>query len=279
MTHSQLMTLRVSEQAVLWWCLAAVVVALCRPVGARRQLRVAGGAIALGLAALATALLPDHGPGGALRNVLPAAFVLGAYWLAGTFFMAPQPVLETRLLGIDHWLLWRLRLEARLTSGSRWVLEALEAAYLAVYAMLPLGAWAAWHHAGTGGVDRYWTVVFLSEASCYLALAWLQTRPPRDLEPWAATLRLRSAFRLANEAILTHGSHHMNTIPSGHAAGAVAVAVALGWLHSPLAPVFGVVAIAICIATVIGRYHFVVDTVAGAAVAVAWWLVIRAFHW
>ena len=69
----------------------------------------------------------------------------------------------------------------------------------------------------------------------------------------------------------------MNTIPSGHAAGAVAVAITLGWLHSPLAPVFGLVALAICIATVVGRYHFVVDTVAGAAVAVTWWLAVRAF--
>ena len=157
------------------------------------------------------------------------------------------------------------------------MLTALEVAYLAVSAMLPLGAWAAWHHAGTPGVDRYWSVVFLSEASCYLALAWLQTRPPRLLEPWAAVLSGRSGFRLANETILTYGSHHMNTIPSGHAAGAVAVAVALGWLQSPLTPAFGLVAIAICVATVVGRYHFVVDTVAGAGVAVIWWLVVRVF--
>ena len=68
----------------------------------------------------------------------------------------------------------------------------------------------------------------------------------------------------------------MNTIPSGHAAGAVAVALALAWLHSPLAPLFGVVAVAICIATVVGRYHFLVDTVAGALVGIAAWLVVRA---
>lgn len=125
--------------------------------------------------------------------------------------------------------------------------------------MLPLGAWAAWSQGRTAAVDRYWTVVFLAESSCYLALAWLQTRPPRALEPWAARLRTRSVVRHANEAVLTHGSHRMNTIPSGHAAGAVAVALA------------------VCVATVVGRYHFLVDTVAGALVGIVAWLVVRAW--
>jgi len=122
-------------------------------------------------------------------------------------------------------------------------------------------------------------VVFLSEASCYIALAWLQTRPPRALEPWASSIRERSIFRQANEVVLTHGSHHMNTLPSGHAAGAVAVALALSSLRAPTAPLFGAAAVAICIATVVGRYHFLVDTVAGVAVAVGWWCIVTNVVW
>lgn len=276
MTHSLLMDLRVSELVVVCWCAVAALVGLVRPLGTRKRGRVLGGSLALGLAAVAAARLPPEGLTGGLRNLMPALFVLGAYWVAGAYFIAPQPALEHRLLAVDHWALGALDLETRLTTGPRWVLEWLEAAYFGVYAMLPLGAWAAWSQGRVAAVDRYWTVVFLAESSCYLALAWLQTRPPRALEPWAARLRARSVFRYANEAVLTHGSHHMNTIPSGHAAGAVAVAVALAGLHSPLAPLFGVVAVAICIATVVGRYHFLVDTVAGALVGIAAWLVVRA---
>ena len=65
----------------------------------------------------------------------------------------------------------------------------------------------------------------------------------------------------------------MNTFPSGHAAGSLAVAFAvigtLPWTGALLL----VLAAAICVACVVGRYHYVVDVVAGAAVALAAWLV------
>jgi hypothetical protein len=242
----------------------------------RARLRVIGEALLLAVAALATACLPDEGVAAVVRNVAPALFVLWAYWLAGGFFVAPQPWLEARLLSMDRRLLAPLRLEHRLTGG--W-LQVLESAYLSVYAVLPLGAWSAWTRGGSTGVDAYWSVVFVSEASCYLALAWLQTRPPRELEPWAASLRTRSLIRRANETVLTRGSHHMNTIPSGHAAGAVAVALALWSQQAAGAWIFGVLDLAICIATVVGRYHFVLDTVAGAAVAMGWWWMITGVGW
>ena len=276
MTHSLLMDARTSELAVVAWCVVAALVAVVRPIGARGRWRVLGGACVLAIAALATTRLPDAGIAAVGRNLAPALFVLCAYWLSGGFFVAPQPRLEQRLLTMDRMLLAPLRLEQRLTAGSPLLLEILEAAYFSVYALLPLGAWAAWARGDASSVDTYWTIVFLSEASCYVALAWVQTRPPRALEPWAASLRGRSWFRQTNEAILTRGSHHMNTIPSGHAAGAVAVALVTWSLQAPGAWIFGVVAAGICVATVVGRYHFVVDTVAGAAVAAAWWLAVTA---
>jgi len=265
---------RESELAVVCWCLVATIVAVVRPLGTRARVRVIGGACGLAVTALATMRLPDAGVAAAVRNVAPAVFVLCAYWLAGGFFVAPQPGLEQRLLALDRTLLAPLGLQLRLTTASPLALEVLEAAYLSVYALLPLGALAAWVHGGIPGVDRYWTIVFLSESSCYIALAWLQTRPPRELEPWAVSLRARSLLRKANEAVLARGSHHMNTIPSGHAAGAVSVALALWSIGAPGSWLAAVLAAGICIATVVGRYHFVVDTVAGAAVAGGWWWVV-----
>lgn len=273
--HSLLMGLRTTELVVVWWCVAAAAVALVRPIGPRAQGRVIGGAAALAMAAFGVARLPDTGVGEAVRTVVPALFVLGALWVAAGYFVHPDEALEARLLAVDRWALRSLRVPERLTSGPRWWLEGLELAYLAVYPLLPLGAWAAWAQGRAPFVDRYWTVVFVAEATCYLALAWLQTRPPRDLEGWTAALPTRSLLRTLNETLLARGGHRRNTIPSGHAAGAVAVALALAWLQSPFWPAFGVAAVAICIATVVGRYHFLVDTVAGVAVAAAAWWVVR----
>ena len=54
MTHSLLMGARVSELAVVCWCIVAAVVAVVRPLGARGRRRVMGGALVLAVAALAT---------------------------------------------------------------------------------------------------------------------------------------------------------------------------------------------------------------------------------
>jgi membrane-associated phospholipid phosphatase len=77
--------------------------------------------------------------------------------------------------------------------------------------------------------------------------------------------------------VLRLGSNEVNTLPSGHAAGAVAVALALGSLDLVLAVPFMLLAAAILVATVVGRYHFVVDTVAGTVVALASWLAVGAW--
>ena len=86
--------------------------------------------------------------------------------------------------------------------------------------------------------------------------------------------RRAPVMRRVNDAIVGHGSIQVNTIPSGHVAGAVAAGLAvLSWL-----PVAGVVllviATLIAVAATLGRYHYAVDCVLGAGVAlVVWWIV------
>ena len=72
--------------------------------------------------------------------------------------------------------------------------------------------------------------------------------------------------------MLDRVSVRINTLPSGHAATALAAALVVGELLPGLLPVLMTVALAIALATVVGRYHFTVDTVLGLAVGVAgWW--------
>ena len=267
--------LRLSELLIVGWSVLAAFLALVRPLPAGRRWVVVAGSVALLLGTVAIGQLPDTGVPAVIRNLAPAVFVVGAYWVASGFYVAPQVSLERWLVDADRRLLAPLQLERRLTLGPRRRVDLVEMAYLTVYAVLPVGVWAAWAWGGNAAVDRYWIVVFPAEAACYISLAWLQTRPPRDLEPWVGRIRERSSLRRVNEFVLHHGSHRMNTIPSGHAAGAVAVALALAGLASPWAVVFALVALAILVATVAGRYHFTADTIAGALVAFVWWGLVQ----
>ena len=264
--------MRRSEWLVLGWCAVTMALTLVRPLLPMARLRVVTRCLALAAIVRAVALTSAGDAPPVVRNLAPALYVLAAYWIAAGFFVRPNAALEAWLARSDRRWLGRWHPEVWVPR-SRWRLEGLEFAYFAVYAMLPLGMWAAHAAGGDRAVDWYWSVVFPAEALAYLGLAFWQTRPPRAIEPWAAALRQRSPLRVVNEVVLDVGSHGMNTLPSGHAAGAVAVALAVATLAAPSAPVFAVVAVAICAATVVGRYHFLVDTVTGAGVALLVWVV------
>jgi membrane-associated phospholipid phosphatase len=72
--------------------------------------------------------------------------------------------------------------------------------------------------------------------------------------------------------MVQHLTIRVNTLPSGHAAGSLAVALAvIGPVPWAGAALLGLAA-AICVGCIVGRYHYVIDIVAGAAVALALWL-------
>ena len=264
--------MRRSEWLVLTWCAATIALAGLRPLLPVARIRIVTRCLALALIVRVVALALGEGELIVVRNLAPCLYVLAAYWIASGFFVAPNGTLEAWLAGVDRRCLGRWHPEVWV-AASRWRLEGLELAYLAVYAMLPLGTWAAHAAGGDTAVDWYWSVVFPAEAISYLGIVWWQARPPRAIEPWTYMLRQRSPLRVVNEHVLDAGSHGMTTLPSGHAAGATAVALALLTLGAPYASVFAVAAAAVCAATVVGRYHYLVDTLAGMAVALAVWMV------
>jgi membrane-associated phospholipid phosphatase len=84
-----------------------------------------------------------------------------------------------------------------------------------------------------------------------------------------------SALRQFNASILDRGSIQANTIPSGHAAGAVATALAVADVMPLAGIVFLILATAIVAATVLGRYHYLIDSLLGIVVAVGAWYFCR----
>jgi membrane-associated phospholipid phosphatase len=72
--------------------------------------------------------------------------------------------------------------------------------------------------------------------------------------------------------MVEHVSIRVNTFPSGHAAASLAVALAVVGTLPWAGTVFLGLAVGICVACVVGRYHYVIDVAAGAFVAFTLWL-------
>lgn len=117
----------------------------------------------------------------------------------------------------------------------------------------------------------FWTVILVTDYVCFAMLPWIQTRPPRALEPddpW------RSSLRRFNLCLLGTASIRVNTFPSGHAAEALAAALLVS--NAPYAVVVWMLfnTLAVSMGAVLGRYHNAADAFAGWLVALAVWLVL-----
>jgi hypothetical protein len=197
----------------------------------------------------------------------PAALLLGGYWLSGFFFHDPQPWLEAWLFSTDRRVFDRLNVNRRLAAAPAMLLEAFEAAYTADYLVVGAGALIASAH-GAHAVSGYWTIVLAAELACYAALPFLRSRPPRTLEPPGIIEQRAPRLRRVNISILDRASVQANTIPSGHVAGAVAASLAVMSINPTAGWVLLGVAVAITVSAIAGRYHYAVDCVLGALVAV-----------
>lgn len=207
--------------------------------------------------------------------VIPSLVLLGTYRVSGAFFVTPSLWLERWLLRADEALLHRSGVLAAYQRAPRIIPEIFELFYLLVYAVVPAGAAVLLAGGRIDALGPYWTTVFLAELTCYGALPWLQSRPPRVLEA-DSSLPVAGSMRRLNLWLLRHGSIQLNTLPSGHAAGALAVGLAVYSAAPAAGVVFIGLACGITLATILGRYHYAVDSILGVAVAIASWWVVTA---
>jgi len=228
---------------------------------------------ALAVAGALTVLAPHFGV--ALDVVVPAGVLLALYWLTGLFYVRTDHCIESKLLSMDGRLLGRTGIFAWYRRTPQALREYLEACYLLVYPALPIGAVvlvAAGHRAL---LDWYWTAIIFGEAVCFATLPWLQTRPPMRLEPAQTKIARVGPIRQLNQLIAARASIKATTIPSGHAAGAMAAALVVSTAMPVTGAFFLLLAFSIAVASVMGRYHYLLDAILGIAVAVAAVLVTR----
>ena len=250
------------------WFFGYVGVLACLLPGLARQRRLL--AVAGTLAGLLLVTVAASVPAGSLLRdwILPPSVLLVAYWTTGLLFTAPMPRAERVLEGIDRSLEVR-RWAAR---TPRWLAELLELAYVGVYPVVMIGLALFLLFDGDPNPARFWTVVVVTDYICFGLLPWVQTRPPRGLEPeppWHAKLRRLNLHLVGSASI------GVNTFPSGHAAEALVVALLLAGAPWPVSTVMLVVALAISAGAVLGRYHYFADAAAGWVVAIGVWMVFR----
>lgn len=242
----------------------AVMAALMPRLRSRARLRALGFA-ALGAGTIAVAVRADA----PVWRVwlLPPALLLLAYWATGALFVAAMPKVERAFQAIDD----RLGIRARAARMPAWLATVLECAYAGIYPLIPIALALHLWFATPPDPDRFWAVVLVTDYICFATLPWLQTRPPRSIEPdepW------RSPLRRFNVRLVRSASIHVNTFPSGHSAEAAAVALLV--LDAPWPWVVWMVLNvgAISAGAVFGRYHYAVDAAAGWLVAlVVWWVI------
>ncbi len=258
--------MRRAETVLLAYFGYLVVAASVARVPWPRRLATASAALATAGMTLGMAHAPVAPP---VRDWYPALGLALGYWLPRALYPGPNRRQEALLARADRWLarwgpLARVHVRPRLRS---W----LELAYLLAYPMVPAGALVAARAGGTAAGDRYWSVVLCAVFPCYGMLPWVATRTPRALEGVAP----RSGMAWINHRVLGLVSHGQNTVPSGHAAAAVAAALALTATSVPMAAAFAVLAIGVTAGSVLGRYHFAADAAAGVAVAIVAWAAAR----
>ncbi len=265
--------MRAYEWIVCGFFAYLILLARIQPLAATRRSRVlAVGLVCIGLV-LVLSQLRLQLPMRVARDWVPCIYLLQGYWMCGLFFRRPMPAAEGRLLRLDRRLFEAFRLEAALRRTPAPILQLLELAYLCAYPFVPATFGLLYAAGLRGQAEAYWTAVLIAAFACYGLLPWIQTRPPRAIEPPGSMDRRDLALRRLNRAVLDRASVQVNTFPSGHTATAVAAALATAQLLPDLLVPLVAAAGAIAVSTVAGRYHYTADTLLGILVgAGAWWL-------
>jgi membrane-associated phospholipid phosphatase len=259
--------LRVSEILGLAYFVYLSIAAIVVRLPATRRAFVWIAAVSVVAAELALAR-PSGWAAQTARDWLPALVILLAYFVTGAFFVAPSPRFEAWLRQWDERLVGRAPFE----SVPAPVALYLDVVYDACFLMIPAG-FATYMWSGSGSADRFWTMVAAAEFLSFGTLPWLQARPP-----WVIEGRRdadRTGVRRFSLFWVDRTSIHANTFPSGHASASLAVALALLPVAPVAAAVFGVLAVSIAIGSVVGRFHYAIDAVAGLLLAaMIWWTMI-----
>ncbi len=266
----QFARLRRSEQVLLGYFVYTAVMGLWLGVRTVNRAEIVAINAAVWIAFLT--LLPRVKREAEWRDWLPYPFSLLCYREAGWLASAvPFHGFEQR------WIVWdRLVLDAWHGRAAIECLGAaiptlLEAAYLSVYIIGPLAVGALYVFRRREQADRLWVAFLLGLMLSYVQFPFWPSEPPRTVFPGLDLPSFLTPLRRLNLFLVGSYGIHSSVFPSAHVSGAMSGALMLRrivpdrvWIGN----VMLTVAMLIAVATVYGRYHYVVDAVAGAVMGV-----------
>jgi len=208
---------------------------------------------------------------GMMRDWLPLVLLLLAYREMG--WLAPRAhsySLERSWIEIDRLVLRTWHVHDAIEWLGPVVPSILEIAYSLVYATAPFGLAMLYVYGERKRSEQYLLILVLGVLLAYAQFPFWPSEPPRTVFPGDDAPSMQTVFRRFNWFLLGGYGIHTSVFPSAHVSGAFAAAFGAmralpekPWVWRTLL----VVAALIATATVYGRYHYVVDAVAGLAVS------------
>jgi membrane-associated phospholipid phosphatase len=268
--RSRLRALRRSEQVIGSYFLYVAALIVWRG----RALSYRGALACLIPAGLFSIAQIDRGPAhrvwSVVRDWVPAVLVLVAYWSidwpatahgSGTF--------ETTLVGWDRVILNDRGLRAGIERFGALVPSVFEAAYLLLYALLPLIIAAFYARHERQRLDDFLFPFLLGTLATYALLPHFPSQGPRFAFPGQDLPGIDTLLHRVNIWVLDHGDIRSSVFPSGHVAVGFSAAFAM-WLavpsHRGLGWTLLAGAVVVWITTIYGRYHYAGDGLASLVV-------------
>jgi len=267
--------MRTSEWIQAGFAAILALVAWIRPLPAGRRwvttLLAAFAIIAVVVARFSTHVLTPR-QASIFRDWLPVALMLVPYWQTGQFFTGPNEKIQKRLVEIDRWLFHLMPpIPGALGQFTR---ISIEWAYMFCYPLVPLGLGVIYLAGLRQDTSAFWFIVLVPTYLCYAITPFVPALPPRSITTKQSAIAASNRVRVMNLWILKYGSIQAISFPSAHVASALAVSLMLLRFVPIAGLVFLVISFWIAVAAVVGGYHYAIDVLLGAAmaliVAAAW---------
>lgn len=169
---------------------------------------------------------------------------------------------EAALFGGQPSVAWHLAMPQLALS---WIMHGCYAAHYFIFMGVPLWLWI---RSGREECERAVFTITLTFFVCYLAFALFPVAGPYYWFPRPAGPEAQVGTARLVYGLLDSGSSYGTAFPSSHVAASWA-AVLVAIRRSPLlAAILAPVALGLAAGTVYGQFHYAVDAIAGAAVAV-----------
>ncbi len=274
--------LRRSETVLLAYFVYATIVGFCLPIASETAIFTAGVNLTLLTAYLLVGYAEQRRPGSALaalRDWAPVALVLLAYREMGWFAPAEHTYeLEQGWIVWDRLLLNEWGFRAAVESWGRLLPSILEISYALVYAVGPFSVGVLYFYGKRDAVDRFLVTYLLGALLSYSLFPYFPSEPPRAVFP-GEDAALDNVFRRFNWWLLGGHGIHTSVFPSAHVSSAFAAAFGLlrvmperRWPGGLMLALAGL----IFTATIYGRYHYLVDGLAGIGVGL---VALGMTHW